>query len=57
MCGDIDVVKSKWCIIKWTYSKGCGKPVIEKASDFPGEVGLPRVVEGQENTLTKQKGC
>ena len=38
--GDIDVVKSKWCVMRWTYSKEWGNATIETQSEFPGKLGL-----------------
>ena len=45
---DIDVVKSKWCIMKWKYSKEWGIPKIEQAIEFPGEVGMISKEDGLE---------
>ena len=48
--GDIDVVKSKWCVMKWTYSRVWGIPSIESATEFPGEVGMTSEANGQSTT-------
>ena len=48
--GDIDVVKSKWCVMKWTYSRVWGVPSIESATEFPGEVGMTSEANGQSTT-------
>ena len=36
--GDIDVVKSKWCVIQWKFINDWGLPTIENKKEFPGEV-------------------
>ena len=38
--GDIDVEKSKWCVMKWSYSNTWGIPKIEKEKEFQGKVGM-----------------
>ena len=48
--GDIDVVKSKWCVMRWKYNEVWGQQTIEQENDFPGEVGMKTVAEGVETT-------
>ena len=38
--GDIDVVKSKWCVMKWKYCQVWGQATLETPKDFPGKLGL-----------------
>ena len=47
--GDIDVVKSKWCVMKWKFSSDWGIPTIETKEEFPGEVSMKETVNGIEN--------
>ena len=48
--GDIDVVKSKWCIMKWKYSRDWGEETIESAKDFPGQLGLDNTKGNNNDT-------
>ena len=45
--GDIDVVKSKWCAMRWKYCKNWGVATIESAKEFTGEVGLISTSSGK----------
>ena len=38
--GDIDVIKSKWCVMRWRYSKDWGEATMETKKEFPGKLGL-----------------
>ena len=48
--GDIDVIKSKWCIMNWKHSGDWGIPSIETAKDFQGKVGMTDIAGGLKNT-------
>ena len=53
--GDIDVEKSKWCTLRWKYSRGWGIPALEDSKDFPGEVGMKSIQEGRVSTQTLER--
>ena len=38
--GDIDLEKSKWCIMQWRHSTTWGVPQIESAKTFKGTIGI-----------------
>ena len=48
--GDIDVAKSKWCAMRWTYCKNWGTEKIETAKDFKGKIGMENTEGGERTT-------
>ena len=38
--GDIDVAKSKWCAMRWSYCKNWGTERIESSKEFEGKIGM-----------------
>jgi hypothetical protein len=46
--GDIDVSKSKWCTMRWSYCPRWGQPKLENANEFPGDVGMKDCIQGYE---------
>ena len=53
--GDIDVVKSKWCVMIWKYCHTWGTPKIENAKEFRGEVGLISNIKGYEEIQNMER--
>jgi ribonuclease HI len=46
--GDIDVSKSKWCTMRWSYCKNWGSARLETAKEFPGKIGMTNIVQGNK---------
>ena len=53
--GDIDVEKSKWCILSWKYDNRWGEPKIQHRSDFPGEIALNCAKDGKKYKLQLER--
>ena len=47
--GDIDVEKSKWCAMRWTYCKTWGTERIESKKEFKGTIGMTSQINGSKN--------
>ena len=45
--GDIDVSKSKWSTLRWSYDNDWGEEKLETIGDFPGEVGMSSLEDGR----------
>ena len=46
----IDVEKSKWSTMRWTYCKNWGTAKLEDCNQFLGEVGMKDTTEGTMTT-------
>ena len=55
--GDIDLEKSKWCIMQWRFSTTWGVPQLESVKTFEGTIGItsPITTSGKIDKLTRME--